>query len=175
MLGMAGYNNLFSNPDVKDQIERLLSNKDVHARRSTHRAARSEPPSVQAFMDRLEKLLAEVDSYYRENVVVKTRDHRYRIYSQTDDNAVQSYSIIVDQQDIMYLNLNEKKFGDDPSGLAYYISREEVLRFFAPLSAHVKWIMWDLDRHELVRPSDCPFDVLFYPPKFELHVPEHFK
>lgn len=174
MLGMAGYNNLFSNPDVKDQIERLLSNKNVHARHSTHRAAHSEPPSVQAFMDRLEKLLAVLDSDYREKVVVLTRSHRYKIYSHTDANGVPlSYSILVDDEDTIYYDLNEKKFGDNPGGLAYQISREEVLRFFAPLSSRVIWMMWDRDR-EVSDPS-CPFDVMFYPPKFELRVPSHFK
>lgn len=181
MQGMAGYNNLFSNPDVKDQIDNLLSNKNVHARHSTHRAARSQPPSVQAFMDRLEKLLAVLDSRYGENVVVDTYDHRYRIYSHTDDNAVPlSYSIIFDQEETMFYNLYneyENKFIDNPGGVARRMGREEVLRFFAPLSSRVRRMLLDKDRHDFLYPRRvfCPFDVEFYPPKFELQVPSQFK
>lgn len=164
------YNNLFSNPNIKNRIENLLSDKMVHARHSTHRAAHVTP--VQAFINRLEKLIA--DARGDSHVVVETRNHRYKIYTHGVKPLV--CSIVADTLDIGYANFDTTVSTDSrPQGLAWRLSVGEVLSFFEPLSARVKWIELDNDSLHIDNGARCPFVAVFYPPDYELYVPTSFR
>lgn len=165
---MATYDNLLANPKVRDNIERMLPDRLVHTLHTTHRATRNQPALVQAFMERLEKLMAATSA--PSFVAVATDEHLYKIYPEGPDRC----TIAVDHSWWVYDALEENM-----EGLALEKPKEQVLRFFASLSARVRWVSVDNDSMHEGEKDDfypsCAFEPTFYPPTFQLHIPQHYQ